>query len=134
MIKDSGTDEIVHRPGRIDLNELPGFYRTADLYISASHVDGSSVSLLEAMACGKPVVVSSIPANLEWVQEGRNGWIFPDGDESALERVIEEAGKNRDGLENYGKANRQVAEARADWKKNSRELFRAYQMALEVVR
>ena len=56
----------------------------ADLYISPSHVDGSSVSLMEALACGLPCLVSDIPANQEWVREGENGWLFPDGDDERL--------------------------------------------------
>ena len=70
--------------GRVSQSELPRWYRMADLYISPSHVDGSSVSLMEALACGLPALVSDIPANKEWVTENVNGWLFPDGDAAAL--------------------------------------------------
>jgi glycosyltransferase involved in cell wall biosynthesis len=60
----------------------------ADLYISPSHVDGSSVSLMEALACGLPALVSDIPANQEWVSEGVNGWLFPDGNADILAEKI----------------------------------------------
>src|SRR5665648_21413 len=65
----SGVDERVDFGGHISNSDLPRFYRMADLYISASHVDGSSVSLLEALASGLPCLVSDIPANREWVTE-----------------------------------------------------------------
>ena len=58
-------------------------YRAADLYLSASHSDGSSVSLMEALGCGLPVLVSDIPGNREWVTDGEQGWLFPDGDDAA---------------------------------------------------
>jgi hypothetical protein len=59
-------------------------YQMADFYISPSHVDGSSVFLMDTLTCGLPCLVSDISANKEWVQEGYNGWLFPDGDHNAL--------------------------------------------------
>ncbi len=47
--------------GQVSQNELPRWYHMADLYISPSHVDGTSVSLMEALACGIPCLVSDIP-------------------------------------------------------------------------
>ncbi len=79
-----GVMDRVTFPGFISNSGLPRFYHMADLYISASHVDGSSVSLMEALACGLPCAVSDIPANREWVTDGVNGWIFPDGDVDVL--------------------------------------------------
>ena len=60
-------EEQVMFPGQVKYSELPRYYQMADLYVSASHSDGSSISLLEAMACGRPVLVSDIPGNREWV-------------------------------------------------------------------
>ena len=77
--------------GQVSQTELPRWYHWADLYISPSHVDGSSVSLMEAMACGLPCLVSDIPGNREWVTEGENGWLFPDGDADALAAKILQA-------------------------------------------
>ena len=57
-------------PGQVGYDDLPGYYRSADLYLSASHSDGTSISLLEAMACGVPALVSDIPGNREWVACG----------------------------------------------------------------
>jgi glycosyltransferase involved in cell wall biosynthesis len=62
-----GVEEQVLFPGQVKYADLPRYYQMADLYLSASHSDGSSISLLEAMACGKPVLVSDIPGNCEWV-------------------------------------------------------------------
>ena len=63
---------------------LAGYYQAADVYLSASHIDGSSVALMEAMACGCPALVSDIPANLEWIEDGEQGWVFRDGDAKHL--------------------------------------------------
>jgi glycosyltransferase involved in cell wall biosynthesis len=52
----------------------------SDVFWLASRFEGMSNSLMEAMACGKPVVVSDIPPNRELVQHGVNGWIVLPGD------------------------------------------------------
>ena len=81
MVRESGLEDKVHFAGQVDYVDLPKYYRVAHLYLSASIVDGSSVSLLEAMSCGIPALVSDIPGNREWVVPGRNGWLFPTGDD-----------------------------------------------------
>ena len=105
----------------------------ADLYVSSSHVDGSSVSLMEALACGLPCLVSDIPANKEWIFEGQNGWLFQDGNSEALAAKILAAIENRKSLPEIGHNARIVAEERADWKKNSQKLLQAYQITKEAI-
>jgi glycosyltransferase involved in cell wall biosynthesis len=63
----AGLVDRVHFPGQVNQNDLPDYYRAADLYISTSHSDGTSISLLEALASGVPVLLSDIPGNREWV-------------------------------------------------------------------
>jgi L-malate glycosyltransferase len=122
-----GVDEQVHCPGQVSQADLPHYYRSADLYISASHSDGTSISLLEAMACGKPVLVSDIPGNREWVTPGENGWWFPDGDANALAQAILNAVEQRDQLSTMGRAARHLAEQRADWEINFQQMLKAYE-------
>ena len=77
-ISAAGFEDKVFFGGFVSRAELPGIYRSADVFITASHCDGSSVSLMEALACGRPVIASDIPANLEWVKEDEQGWVFRD--------------------------------------------------------
>jgi glycosyltransferase involved in cell wall biosynthesis len=120
-------------PGQVDQEDLPSYYRMADVYISASHSDGTSISLLEALACGRPVILSDIPGNREWITPGVQGWLFPDNDVDALANRILRAVKARNQLPEMGHAARQLAVQRADWRKNFLELLRAYQLALTLV-
>lgn len=80
--------EKVFFAGRVGLDDLPGLYAAADLFVSPSHCDGSSVSLMEALACGTPVLVSDIPSNREWVKPGVVGDLFWDGDADSLARGL----------------------------------------------
>ncbi len=123
--------ERVHFPGQVSYAELPGYYQDADLYLSASHSDGSSISLLEAFACGTPAIVSDIPGNQEWVMPGVNGWLFPDGDPQALAAAILRAVDQRTDLLAMRRSARLLAEQRADWNKNFPQLEQAYSLALQ---
>lgn len=124
-----GVYHLVEFPGQVKYADLPSYYQEADVYISASHSDGTSISLLEAMACGTPPIVSDIPGNQEWVVPGLNGWLFSDGDASDLAANILAAMNKRQNLPELGERVRQQAEARADWERNFPMLEKAYALA-----
>lgn len=123
---DGGVLERVSFPGQVSYANLPRYYRSADLYVCASHSDGTSISLLEAMACGLPVLVSDIPGNREWVKQGIQGWLFPDGNVYALAQGIIYAAQEKDRLPQLSRASRILVEQRADWSKNFPVLLYAY--------
>lgn len=123
----------VSMPGQIGFKELPRYYHLADVYVSASHSDGTSISMLEAMACGRPVIVSDIPGNREWITPGEQGWLFPDGDWQALTGVMERAILKIPTLERMGQAARQLVEKRADWQGNFPKLYQALNWAINLV-
>jgi L-malate glycosyltransferase len=130
IFQQAGVEERVHFPGQVSQTGLPRFYHSADLYLSASHSDGTSISLLEALACGLPALVSDIPGNREWIKPGVAGWLFPDGDEAALAETIIQAASDRSRLLQMGESARSLAEQRADWEENFPQLFKAYELAL----
>ena len=115
--------------GRQPNDMLVDYYRSCDLYVSASIVDGSSVSLLEAMGCGIPVLMSAIPGNLEWVRDGENGIVFPVGDVEDLAGKMLYCCRNRAELEKYASAARKLIEEKADWNKNKKDIHTAYRKA-----
>ncbi len=124
-----GVFNRVQFPRIVPFDDLSRYHQQADLFVGASHSDGTSISLLEAMACGTPAIVPDIPGNREWITPGENGWLFPDGDADALSAAILHAVDVRAQLPEMGRKARQLAESRADWKKNFRHLERAYAIA-----
>jgi L-malate glycosyltransferase len=130
IFQKSGVLDRVSFPGHVSQVDLPRFYQAADLYISTSHIDGASISMLEALACGCPVLVSDIPGNMEWVTPGEQGWVFSDGDPRQLADLIAHAIQSRSKLVEMGRAARSLAQARANWRVNFAKLERAYQMAV----
>jgi len=134
ILMNGGVLDRVQYGGQVSQRDLPRWYHLADLFISPSHVDGSSVSLMEALACGMPALVSDIPANQEWVSEGVNGWLFPDGNADILAEKILAVVAQRRKLTQIGRAARRSAEERADWKKNFAKLLEAYEQTIQLYR
>jgi glycosyltransferase involved in cell wall biosynthesis len=130
IFMNGGVLDRVHFGGQVRQNDLPRWYHMADLYISPSHMDGSSVSLMEALASGLPCLVSDIPGNREWVVDGENGWFFRDGDVDDLAEKISLAIKNRRSFKKIGEAARKTAEQKADWEKNFGKLLEAYEKTI----
>jgi glycosyltransferase involved in cell wall biosynthesis len=113
-----GADHAVSFVGNVPHRAVPDLLRNHDIFVSAALSDTTSVSLLEAMACGLFPVVSDIPANREWIEDGSNGFVVPTGDIHALARAITEAWRNRDLRETAKQKNADLIEARADWYRN----------------
>jgi glycosyltransferase involved in cell wall biosynthesis len=132
FINEAGLSDHVCYGGVIDQNDLPGFYHASDLYISASYSDGSSVSLMEALGCGIPALVSDIPGNKEWIESDKNGWIFPSGDYLSLANAIIKISKNQMDLPSISLEARKTAERKANWKENFQKNLNAYELALNL--
>ena len=128
FIKRHELTDAVYAPGAIVPEDIPDLYRVADLYISSTHSDGTSVSLLEAMASGLPVIVTDIPGNREWVQHGVNGWLARDNNTEEFARLLLLAANlSPEDLHRMANENRLIAEDRADWNRNFEKLLNAYE-------
>ena len=130
IFAEAGLLDKVHLPGQVKFADLPDLYRSADCYLSASHTDGSSVSLMEALACGLPVIVSDIAGNMEWVTPGEQGWLFPDGDAHKLADLMVKASQSRVDQAVMSLKSRHKAEQFANWKINQQRMQDGYLMLL----
>jgi len=74
--------------GTITESELPAWLRAAACYVTASEIDGTSVTLLQAMACETPIVASETPGNLGWIDDGKTGSTFTTGSIASLTSAL----------------------------------------------
>jgi glycosyltransferase involved in cell wall biosynthesis len=88
----------VRARGMADRIHLTGFRDDArqvvqcmDVFVLASFSEGTSMALLEAMACGVPAVVTDVGGNPEVVVAGRTGWVVPSGATDRLAAALLEA-------------------------------------------
>ena len=69
-------------------NDVRAAYRQADILLLCSDHEGTPNVVLEAMACGLPVIATRVGAIDEIIQDGKNGFIVPRGDTAAMLRVL----------------------------------------------
>jgi L-malate glycosyltransferase len=113
LIPPSWRDRIVFLGGASH-EELKRVVKSASFYLSASLSDGTSSSLLEAMASGLVPIVSDIPANREWIVSEANGLLFSPGNHRELAGQIRRAIKYEPWMAKARTANRRLVEERAD--------------------
>lgn len=126
LVVELGLRDKVRILGPIPNNELPAYYNASDLYISTSLSDGTSLALLEAISSGLPVMVTDVPANLEWIKEGYNGWIAGRGDVGSIASKISGALSSPKDMVDFGKRNRDMAMEKIDMGENYLRLKRIY--------
>ena len=78
--------------------------------VSVPVSDATSVSVLESMACGLPVVATDLPANRQWLEAG-DGALVPAGDPQALAAAIQAWCEDEDRARGIGERNRRRMEA-----------------------
>jgi len=91
--EDLGISNRVTFAGQV--NNIPDYFRKADLYVLPSLQEGLPNSLLEAMACGLPVITSRIGGVVDIVEDGKSGILVEPGDisglASAMVRLLKDA-------------------------------------------
>lgn len=75
QVSELGLTDEVRFISSVEESQVAQLMRSCVGYISASEVDGTSVTLLQAMACGTPVIASDSPGNLSWVSPS-TGFLF----------------------------------------------------------
>jgi len=114
-VENLNIDSSVEFLGRVPHKEMPNLLSQADIYVSTSLNDGTSVSLLEAMGSGVFPVVTDIPANREWITNGENGFLVPADEAESLASKIIDAIRNRELAEKSREENRLIVQQKALW-------------------
>ena len=110
---------------------MPMFYNLADVVVSVPSSDGFPVTVLEASACGAPLVVTDLPYCKEWFVHGENGLIVPPRDAKALENALVGLCGSPDLRRRFGIAGRRQVEERADYQRCMDTLETLYFRLLE---
>jgi glycosyltransferase involved in cell wall biosynthesis len=113
--------------GRMPHEEMPNLLSQADIYVSTSLHDGTSVSLLEAMASGAFPIVTDIPSNREWIRNAENGFLISTGNENVLAMKIVEAIRNKELVLEATNKNQKIIEEKAHWKENIKKIVNIYE-------
>jgi glycosyltransferase involved in cell wall biosynthesis len=125
-----GIDRAVTFAGFVAHEELPAWYRSADVFALPSDFDNSPNVLLEAMASGLPVVATDVGGVSAYVQPGRNGALVARGAgqelATALRRYLDDPSRARA----VGAQNRQDMERWFSWRASATALRDLYASVL----
>ena len=117
--------------GWVPRTELPKYLSSADIYVSSSLSDGTSNSLLEAMACELAPIVTDIPANQPWINDGENGFLFPTRDYKTLASKITYLLNNEEMREDFSRRSREIVQKKAEQQTEMKKLERVYHELVE---
>jgi glycosyltransferase involved in cell wall biosynthesis len=86
-----GVARRVRFTGNVPYDQIADYYNLADIFVMPSAkrpADGLNVCVLDAMACGKPIVGSTVAGNPLVITDGDNGLLVPERDPDALANAI----------------------------------------------
>ncbi len=77
LARGMGLEGVVRFPGHVADEDVPLYYNACDVFVSASDFETQGLTVLEALACGRPCAVAGARGFLDVVRDGDNGFLFP---------------------------------------------------------
>lgn len=112
--------DMIEFVGQKDKSEIVPYYQNADLFILPSAKEGMPNVVLEAMACGLPIIMTPCEGSAELVSN--NGYIVSEDD---FKEKIEYLLKNKFECEKFGKNSKSIVEQKFKWNKIVQEYLKA---------
>jgi 1,2-diacylglycerol 3-alpha-glucosyltransferase len=130
LAREEGVEKNVIFTGFLKAEDLPFYYAAADCFATASTFETQGLAVLEAMACGKPVVGARAMAIPEAIAEGKNGFLFQPGNEGeCAEKIIGVLTAPKAKTNSLSKAARKTA-LEYTVEKSTSKLLKAYEKVL----
>lgn len=129
-----GLSEQIDFAGFIPEEKLAEYYNNCDVFVLPSisfEQEGFGIVLLEAMACGKPVVTTNITGLADKIQQRKAGIVVRPKDVNALGRAIVDILKDKDCALKMGTQARRLVEEEYAWNKIAKRIENLY---LEILR
>ncbi len=101
--------------GQLQHSELPEAIAAADMLVLPSFAESFGMALIEAMACGKPVIASNLPGVRTVVADGTDGLLITPGNVSELVTAIQSLLDNPEKSGQMGQAGRQKVLEKYSW-------------------
>lgn len=128
LVTEAGITNQVRFLGHVPEAELPDLYSAADLVVLPSRYEGYGLVLLEAMACGTPVIGTDAGGIPQVIDDGETGFVV-ERDETALANAIDAVRAEPQRIQALGDAARAAAQRR-DWMNQIPKVERLYRRCL----
>ena len=86
--KKLGIDEAVTFPGAVPKLDVPNHLSRGDIFLNTTNCDNTPVSVMEAMACGLPVVSTNVGGIPYLVEDGESALLTPPADAEAMSNAV----------------------------------------------
>lgn len=126
LASDLNVNDYVTFMGWSEYHEMLKHLRDCDIYVSTALSDGTPVSVLEAMACGKACIATDVGGVHEWIKDGVNGCLIPPQQPRVLAEKILQLSKNPAKREMLGKEAHHVVAEKGDWQKIMKRVLEDY--------
>lgn len=114
-----GIEKNLRYDGQVPYESMVLYYTSSDAMISVSSNDSLPNCMLEAMACGIPVIMSDIPQIREWITDRHNGFLVSVKNHELLaSRIIETLEDRNDMINDFVKINLQLVDKEASSERN----------------
>lgn len=110
ILDSGGAHDAAWLPG--ERGDVADVMRSLDCFVLPSLAEGISNTILEAMACGLPVVATAVGGNVELVDAGRTGLVVPNDDPLAMAQSLLHLWRNAEAAKRMGCAGRADVEQR----------------------
>ena len=127
--------EWARRPGVSVLGQVADIrqlWSAAHIAVLASRREGLPKSLLEAAACGRPIVASDVPGCREIARNGVNALLAPPDDAAALARAIDRLATDAEMRRRFGAAGRDLVEREFSSERVGEDIVRLYRGLLRT--
>jgi glycosyltransferase involved in cell wall biosynthesis len=129
-----GNAKVVFVPYQKDPAAIARYYQSADVYVHAARADTFPNTVLEAMACGTPVVATAIGGIPEQVDDGKTGFLTAPGDAGGMAGRISELLTSDDLNRTIGGNAAEKAAREYDLRRTANSYLRWYRAILEKSR
>ena len=126
MVKKLNLEDNITFIPNVKYDEMSKYYRASDLFVLPSYSEGLPKVLLEAMACGTPVIASDIPAHREILKDNVTGYLFKTGDVDDLASTIVRALENVEQRKMISSNARTLVEREYSWEAVAERLNHVY--------
>ncbi len=126
MVKKLGIENDTIFTGYIDHNNVQDYHNMLDIYVAMSLEESFGVAVLEASACGKPVIVSNVGGLPEVVENGKTGFIVEKGNSEALAEALSKLIREPELAVIMGNEGRNKVIKEYDWKESVNKMISIY--------
>ena len=130
LVQKSGLSSYVDFAGYRPYAQIAEYHNSLDVYVNVSRAESFGVSVLEASACGRPVVASDVGGLREVVQQGGTGYLVEPGNSEATAQAIYKLASNPELRKKMGARGRAWVQKHYSLESSLEQMLSVYQQLI----